>query len=215
MVDGVGFNTYIDLLKVLEIDFVIRTDNDVFKVPRSEPVKYRLAGIQRGLGFFLRMNGIDPDRPVATPVPPPAAATRAAAPAEPMDEFIDKREKLTGHPENLLAAMSEGTRKLAARYRMFLAGERVFIAKEDLEKDLLASPAGAAINDYLVEGEGKDDVDSLKIMQKRKATFMYNFLQRSEAALGQLAEDEIAAPLHLCLQIAKERRLIEEDETDE
>jgi len=214
MVDGVGFNTYIDLLKVLEIDFVIRTDNDVFKVPRSEPVKYRLAGIQRGLGFFLRMNEIDPDKPVATPVPPAAAATRPAAPAEPMVEFIDRREELTGHPENQLAAMSEDTKELAERYRTFLAGERVFIAKEDLEKDLLASPAGAAINDYLVEGEGKDDVDSLKIMQKRKATFMYNFLQGSEAALAQLAEDEIAAPLRLCLKIAEERRLIEEDETD-
>lgn len=45
MVDGIGFKTYVDILNSLDIDWVLRTDNDIFKVPNKE--RWRFAGIHR------------------------------------------------------------------------------------------------------------------------------------------------------------------------
>jgi putative ATP-dependent endonuclease of OLD family len=45
MVDGVGFSTFIKILNSLNIEWVLRTDNDIFKIPKKE--EYRFAGIQR------------------------------------------------------------------------------------------------------------------------------------------------------------------------
>lgn len=50
MVDGVGFNTYIKVMNHLNIPWIVRTDNDVFKVPYQD--KYRFAGIQRGIDIY-------------------------------------------------------------------------------------------------------------------------------------------------------------------
>jgi putative ATP-dependent endonuclease of the OLD family len=47
MVDGVGFKPYASLLASLQIPFVMRTDNDIFKIPRQD--NYRFAGVQRAL----------------------------------------------------------------------------------------------------------------------------------------------------------------------
>ena len=48
-VDGVDFNVYIKILDALEIPWAMRTDNDVTKVPRSDPPKYRFSGLNRAL----------------------------------------------------------------------------------------------------------------------------------------------------------------------
>jgi len=48
-VDGVDFPVYISILDAMEIPWVMRTDNDVTKVPRSAPVKYRFSGLNRAL----------------------------------------------------------------------------------------------------------------------------------------------------------------------
>jgi putative ATP-dependent endonuclease of OLD family len=48
-VDGIDFAVYIDILEAMEIPWVMRTDNDVTKVPRSNPVKYRFSGLNRAL----------------------------------------------------------------------------------------------------------------------------------------------------------------------
>ena len=49
-VDGIGFKPYVSLLNSLMIPFVIRTDNDIFKVPNKEA--YRFAGVQRVLDIY-------------------------------------------------------------------------------------------------------------------------------------------------------------------
>lgn len=48
-VDGVDFQVYINILNAMEIPWVMRTDNDVSKVPRSNPTKYRFSGLNRAL----------------------------------------------------------------------------------------------------------------------------------------------------------------------
>ena len=50
-VEGIGFKPYIDVLSVLKIKIIIRTDNDITKVPYSSPPQYRQAG-------FSRINGL-------------------------------------------------------------------------------------------------------------------------------------------------------------
>lgn len=50
-VEGIGFKPYIDILSVLKIKFVIKTDNDIMQVPYSKPPQYRQAG-------FSRINGL-------------------------------------------------------------------------------------------------------------------------------------------------------------
>jgi putative ATP-dependent endonuclease of OLD family len=49
-VDGVGFNLYINVLSELGIDYVMRTDNDVFK--NSNCKKFRCAGAQRCIDVY-------------------------------------------------------------------------------------------------------------------------------------------------------------------
>lgn len=48
-VDGVDFPVYINILNAMELPWVMRTDNDVTKVPRSNPIKYRFSGLNRAL----------------------------------------------------------------------------------------------------------------------------------------------------------------------
>ena len=48
-VDGIQFEVFVGILRALKIPWVMRTDNDVFKVPRSNPVKWNFAGLNRSL----------------------------------------------------------------------------------------------------------------------------------------------------------------------
>jgi putative ATP-dependent endonuclease of OLD family len=55
-VEGIGFKAYIDLLSALRINYVIKTDHDVTKVPRSRPAKFRQAGFSRVNGLIKHIN---------------------------------------------------------------------------------------------------------------------------------------------------------------
>jgi len=48
-VDGIDFPVYINILDAMEIPWVMRTDNDVAKVPHSNPAKFRFSGMNRAL----------------------------------------------------------------------------------------------------------------------------------------------------------------------
>ena len=50
-VDGIDFKVFVKILNAMEIPWVMRTDNDVFKVPRSNPPKWRFAGLNRALNI--------------------------------------------------------------------------------------------------------------------------------------------------------------------
>ena len=57
-VEGIGFKPYIDILSALKIKFIIKTDNDIMKVPNSSPPRYRQAGFDR-VNSLVKY--IDPD----------------------------------------------------------------------------------------------------------------------------------------------------------
>ncbi|PAY00753.1 ATP-dependent endonuclease [Pseudoalteromonas sp. HM-SA03] len=50
-VDGVQFEVYVNILEALEIPWVIRTDNDVFKITEKKEEKRNIAGINRCLSL--------------------------------------------------------------------------------------------------------------------------------------------------------------------
>lgn len=52
-VNGVGFKPYIKVCEALNIPFVMRTDNDIFKVPWTN--KFHYAGVSRVMGIYKEM----------------------------------------------------------------------------------------------------------------------------------------------------------------
>jgi len=58
-VEGIGFKPYIDILSALKIRYVIKTDNDIIKMPRTNPVRYRQAGFRRINDLINYINLID------------------------------------------------------------------------------------------------------------------------------------------------------------
>lgn len=56
-VNGVGFESYINILNHLKIDWVLKTDRDISKVPKKN--EFRVAGIERGLSVLKPNRNID------------------------------------------------------------------------------------------------------------------------------------------------------------
>jgi len=56
------------------------------------------------------------------------------------------------------------------------------------------------IKNYLDEYFSNDD-DIVKLMQKRKATFMYDFLKTKKKSLKKLRENNLTQPLYACVKI--------------
>lgn len=50
-VDGIDFKVFVKILDAMRIPWVMRTDNDVFKVQRSDPPLWRFAGLNRALSI--------------------------------------------------------------------------------------------------------------------------------------------------------------------
>ena len=172
MVDGIGFATFIKILTSLEIEWVIRTDNDIFKVPYKE--KFRFAGIQRCIDLCREFWNID----------------------ETSNKVFEEHEKNliwlnTNSPEekNLLSASIIKTE--LEKYNFFLSNI-------DLENDLYNSSLADDLKHYFIDIE---DHEIVQAMQKRKASFMFDFIKSESESLSRLANDPIAKPLFCCENI--------------
>lgn len=172
MVDGIGFKPYASLLSSLRIPFVMRTDNDVFKIPKQE--KYRLAGIQRAVDIF----------------------TMIFPPDEELKSLLQNIGNLSGFdtpvPPHDIAEYS--TRIIAK-----LQQNGIFLSGIDLEHDLFhLIPQN--VSEYL--GIEKEE-DIVAEMQKRKATFMFDFIRDNPKVIAQLIDTPLAEPLKFCRTIAE------------
>jgi len=175
MVDGVGFKPYISLLHSLGIDYVVRTDNDIFKIPGHEA--YRFAGVQRGVEIYRAFFEKDVE-----------FETLLQQYESRLKGFSDLRPP----PESLEAA-----RKIVQMLEKF----DIFVAGADLEHDLHRA-LGKTISDFFgIAG----DSEIVRQMQKRKATFMFAFLREHSDALGDLKDDPLAKPLLRCQEIMEAR----------
>jgi len=172
MVDGVGFEIYTKILTALRIPWVIRTDNDIMRIPNK--TVGRFAGIQRCLKIF--QNYFEDSE---------------------MNEFIEKNKiHLSGFSiddvpdENLI---------IAEEFIEKLREYNLFVAKKDLENDLINSELKEIYEEYLAEIPPEEIENTMK---KRKATFMYKFLLTYSSNLSILENDNLASPLKRCHLIA-------------
>lgn len=173
MVDGVGFKTYITILEHLNIPWIVRTDNDIFKVPRIDD-RYRYAGIQRGMDIYKEYSN----------------DTLTSEQITDCDN-IKRFEK----PANTTVKES------ADRLIEFLEQENIFIAKTDLETDLVNSPINNKLAEFYDE---TDDEKILGLMQDRKGENMFSFLYEYKDNLNVLDNEDISKPLKKAKEIIED-----------
>lgn len=175
MVDGIGFKPYIKVLELLQIPWIMRTDNDIFKVPRHD--KYRYAGIQRSMDIYKTFVLNDGEELDAT--------------------YITHLDNIHGFVKPANPNIVESTVQL----KILLEQSNLFLSQEDLEKDLVNSPLIDKLKEFYVLTD-KDEV--LVEMQNRKGGSMFEFLQKHHNDLSILATDPISLPLLKCKKIIEE-----------
>lgn len=175
MVDGVGFEPYVELFQALGIDFVLRTDNDIIKTPNTK--KYRYAGVLRAIKIYENccQSNIT------------------------LDDLLLEKRKLSGFLTNNPPVKSK---TLAKNIKGELENYDIFLSDIDLENDLKKSPLKDKIEKFFPT---TDDADIIKQMQKQKATFMYQFLKRYEKSLGCLKASKLAKPLLRCKEMVESK----------
>ena len=173
-VEGVGFEVYIQILTALEINWVLKTDNDISKIPYSNN-QYQYSGIQRCINIYKKYCCKDPK----------------------IDKLIERKGVLlTGFTGNIpLKENLEAAREITAaltRYDMFLSDN-------DLENDLITSEIKSCLQEFF---DTTDESEMIKKMQKNKASFMYSFLSKYSDSLTKLNHNKMLLPLERCKKIA-------------
>ncbi len=168
-VDGVDFVTYIRILNAMCIEWSMRTDNDIMKVPKKD--EYRYAGIERALNCL----------------------EKGCIVVNQYKKIIDdNKSMLRGF--NDANNIPKNNKKAAEIIRKLLDQYSIQTANVDLETDLLNSPLREALTDYY-GGDGMDDDEIIAVMQKHKGLNMYHFLQQKKDKLILLKDDRLAALL--------------------
>ena len=172
MADGIGFKVFVEILQALGIEWVLRTDNDVFKIPKKN--EYRLAGVQRAVEIYKNCCSSDSN----------------------FDIFLAANEKyLTGFANE---AVPSSIKSKADEITSKLSNFDIFVSDKDLENDLLNEEIGPRIVTFL---KVQDREEALSIMEKRKATFMYHFLKEHSKELKKLNKSNLALPLLACKRL--------------
>lgn len=177
MVDGVGFDYYIDVLTTLGISFVVRTDNDFFKLPKKDTYWY--AGVKRCIKIYNTFYEKDKE----------------------LDELLKREKLLTQVPLDIPQTVKDYVNQLITKLEDF----NLYLAEKDLEHDLNNSLVFKQLNKYFGSYlKSQDDPEIVKEMQKKKATFMFSFLNDSQTDLSVLKEHSLAKPLLSCVDIVEE-----------
>ena len=134
MVDGIGFKPYVSLLKSLAIPFVIRTDNDVFKIPNKDT--FRLAGIQRAVEIVEDFYDE----------------------CEEFSSLQSKKDLLSGFGEPIIP---DDVKEYATELCDHLENRGIFLAKKDLEHDMYTAIKEDILN-YFDLTEEEDIVSKMQ-----------------------------------------------------
>lgn len=179
-VEGVGFEPYAKICQSLNIPFAIRSDNDVFKVPKSDNKNY-FAGINRfinlvdELGYQLDFKGYNTIT---------------------IDE-IKESLKFTGeeYPDKLINGYP------IANLLINLEEYNLFLATKDLEYDLLQTPLVDSLKEYYQ----KENLKSLyKEMSKKKGQNMFYFTEKYYNEFSKVDDGiSIYSPLKSLKELSK------------
>lgn len=178
MVDGVGFESFIDVLNNLNISWVVRTDNDIIKVPYQDYHYY--SGISRCVKIVENH--------------------RYYEDTDSITQLISTKKHLLGKI-NSREDLIDSEIELGQEFAGALEDMDIYLSKIDLENDILNSPLCKAVEAYYREN---DYEGLLKKMQKSKATFMYDFLYKNQGGLKVLLDDDLSLPLVRCVEIVEE-----------
>lgn len=174
MVDGIGFKTYVNILNSLEIDWVLRTDNDIFKIPKNE--KWRFAGIHRCVSILDSFYDNQDTKSI-------------------LDEhLLNTTWELNREPQKSNIDSAQNIIKELNLYDMYLSNI-------DLENDLIDSPISNELRKFYGED---DNIKLVSEMQKRKAIMMYDFLKSNKDVLKELKNHSITTPLIRCVELVSE-----------
>ena len=183
-VEGIGFKPYVAVCDALNIPWVLRTDNDIFKIPKSKPAKLHYAGISRVIGI-------------------------AEICCENTDDLLKYWKEHESENEWFIDAVNpesvpDISKKLNEYIRTQVKRYGLFLSDIDLENDL----ANSAISGDLKEYYDISDINNLvKAMQNRKAENMLDFLSEKHCKLTLLKEDRICDPLNaLVLKVEEKTR---------
>ena len=176
-VEGVGFKTYVEILNALNIDWVLRTDNDILKIPKHDG--YRYAGIERGLTFMEMTWQIEDD-----------------------DEKTIEKFKPLIHGFKDKDNISDEIKQAAEEIRKVLAKYYIQIADDDLETDLYNSPLQDSLQKYYGSEKEKDVVGQMK---DKKAINMYDYLKKKKLDLRLLEGDRLAEPVMIAKRFIENR----------
>lgn len=178
-VEGIGFKPYVAICKALNIPWVLRTDNDIFAKPTKKPTEHYYAGVSRIMGIFSQICSSDNE------------LLKHWQEHKQDNEWDYKFDNPTAAALELNVYIKER----AADFGLFLA-------KEDLEKDLANGP----LRDILMQYYGKSNDNTLiKAMQTKKAENMLDFLATHHTDLRLLSGDDILKPLDALKQTVEER----------
>jgi len=174
-VEGVSFKIYVQILEALEIKWVFRTDNDISKIPRQDN-KYQFAGINRCLAVYKEF----------------------FRDSNSFNELITIKESLLSNFEGELPPKLNID--AAKEFIEFLKEYNMFLSDKDLESDLLLSE----IKPVLIEFFSISDEEKILVeMRKKKAIFMYSFLNEHSQRLSVLHNTKLMSPLTRCKEIAE------------
>lgn len=172
-VNGVGFNEYMELLKSLDIKYVFRTDNDIFKIPHKE--QYRCAGIQRAISFYRKYFKKD---------------TNIEKILERENEFNNLSKKVLEIP----------VKELAEELISYFKRIGIFLSDIDLENDIYDSGLGNELKKYYDTSSKEDTISKMK---EKKAINLYKFLKKNEGILKQIDKSHVAELLHKCVEMSE------------
>ena len=175
-VGGVGFDPYVRVCSSLGIPYALRTDNDIFKVAKTE--SWHAAGVQR-LASIADEYVEDAD----------LKSMIAEHSADLVWDGFPVPPEVSKEAMGILASSF-------AERGLFLSEH------DDLEDDLVHGP----LFDELSEHFERDSPEETKeAMQKRKAENMHGFIS-SDPHLCNLRDDGIAAPLEYIVRLVEGRK---------
>ena len=178
--NGVGFKPYIKVCKALNIPFVMRTDNDIFKIPNKEMHHY--AGISRIMGIYSELLCGEDDI---------------------LLDYWRENEKKSKWITDAVEHDEADSIRDYIREKMVSCG--IYLSDVDLETDMVNSCLYNSLSDYYEE---IDKEELIKKMKKRKAENMVLYSKNCEEkklSFEKLREDNLLAPIYRLIEYSRRK----------
>lgn len=177
-VNGVGFKPYIKVCEALNIPFVMRTDNDIFKVPWTN--KFHYAGVSRVMGIYKEI---------------------LSRKNEKLLEYWEENESKSKWECDAAEHNEADIIRDYISQAMMKYG--IYLSDVDLETDI----ANSFLYDSLSEFYGITDKTMLiKEMQKRKAENMLSYMEaciEKKMSFSELKGDKLLLPIYQLIDKAR------------